>query len=146
MGKHNYHIRINPYAVALVDEGCPQETIDALCKMSELALKKYEDKSNVKTSVTSGEEGPVTLSTSPSFKESNLRHKMDKSAEVLNQERDIKLILLGMKFFGDLDCDAETNITVATHYYKSLIARGENFKLNTSTEPNYETPNVNEPK
>ena len=67
MEKHNYHIRINPYAVALVDEGCPQETIDALCKMSELVLKKYEDKSNVKTSVTSGGDGLVNLQTPPSF-------------------------------------------------------------------------------
>jgi hypothetical protein len=65
--KHNYHIRLNPHAVALVDEGCPQETIDALCRMSELALEGFKDKSSLTSKAASGEDGFVNPQTSPSL-------------------------------------------------------------------------------
>lgn len=121
MEKHQYHIRINPHAVALVEEGCPQETIDALTKMSELVLEKFAGKSNGTSNVTSGEDGLVNLSTSPSFKTSA---KNEESAEVLN--RDIRLIMLGMQFFReDLDLTSEENIGYATRYYNSIRAAGK---------------------
>lgn len=131
MEKHSYHIRLNPHAVALVDEGCPQETINALLKMSELVLKTYEDyldlteqgvsdKSGLTSKTALGEDGLVNLSTSPFFK---TLAKSKNYAEIL---RDIHLILLGMKFFReDLDINSDENIKYAMKYYESICAAGK---------------------